>query len=117
MIKKLVETIRQNSLKQTIQKEVQKLQYGEIFTNCEWLDKDTFICWELSIPNKLKELLRGFLSEEKKYERNWLAVEYWKDENKLKYLLVTDKDTVCINNYLESDYFNGLVLRKMEEVM
>ena len=102
-------------LKRKIQKEVSKMTLDMVESK-EWLDKDTWINYEVKWVETLKELFKGFFDfDETDKEDYWLCIEYWKDENKIQYLLQCDDDTININEYVKSKYIDNLVLTAIEK--
>lgn len=100
-----------------IQKEVQNITL-DMVKSSHWLDKDTWINWAIEWTDSLKTLFKDFFKfdsnateEEKDY---WLCIEYWKDEDKIQYLLQCDTESININELIACDFIDNLVIEAVK---
>lgn len=98
---------------QEIKKEVKNITLEMVMSDC-WLDGDTWINWAIKWTDNLRELFEGFFEfdngateEEQDY---WICIEYWKDEDKIVYLLQCDNDTINISDMIACEYIDNLVM-------
>ena len=118
IFKKEFDDILKNN-KELIESELAKLTFDEINDNCDYLDESTWIIWGVPTSNipKFREVLESLVEKEEDDDEEyiWLCIEYWLDEDAIKYLVQVDGESILVNEFINCKNLNEIVLKSVRE--
>ena len=118
IFKKEFDDILKNN-KELIESELAKLTFNEINDNCDYLDENTWIIWGVPTSNipKFREVLESLVEKEEDDDEEyiWLCIEYWLDEDSIKYLVQVEGESILVNEFINCKNLNEIVLKSVRE--